>query len=112
VISLSNLSAIDTSIWAKKEAVRIKQASDIKILQQYNAINKVFKNNLDKVDKGEPKNIAEYDYKNKLISDKPYTEIIQDILQFNKQLINELSQTLNTEHLELIGMIDETKTES
>ena len=102
---ISNEPDIDGNIILKNVPVRIKQASDIKQIENFNNIEKIISKNIQMTKKmhAELSDVVKESY-NKIVSTEyDYSKIEQKLLNLNQKYICDLSGELNIEQSKLLG---------
>ena len=106
IISISNNDKIDKNIIRIKHAVRIKQASDVKIVEKYYNLQKALNQNIKLL---KIKNLTKESKELLLLQKKApglgieYSKVLDSLLDCNSSCIETLSSVLQEEHKSLMG---------
>lgn len=106
IISISNNDKIDKNIIRIKHAVRIKQASDVKIVEKYYNLQRALNQNIKLL---KIKNLTKESKELLLLQKKApglgieYSKVLGSLLDYNSSCIETLSSVLQEEHKSLMG---------
>lgn len=107
--NISNETELDKNIIVKTFPTRIKQASDIRTIDKFNKIQKTLKENLAMVYSKylDLHNKLATSYKAAIIHNETYRDTLKGMVDFNKKILNELLENLDSEHTILVGEVYE-----
>jgi len=107
--SISNDIELDKNIIVKTVPARIKQASDIHIVEKFNKTQKVLKENFSLIDIKYPELYISFLKKHHkhLGDDKTYSGTLEKLVNSNAECLIDLTHELTTEHKILAGQINE-----